>query len=52
MACASQVAPVNGKALPEQRDGGSLSHLMKSDIDRLADVEMHENTQSLRVLMT
>lgn len=51
-ACASQVAPVNGKALPEQRDGGSLSHLMKSDIDRLADVEMHENTQSLRVLMT
>ena len=25
---------------------------MKSDIDRLADVEMRENTQSLRVLMT
>ena len=51
-ACASQVAPVNGKRLPEQRDGSSLSHLMKSDIDRLADVEMRENTQSLRVLMT
>lgn len=50
--CASQVAPVNGKRLPDQRDGGSLSHLMKSDIDRLADVEMRENTQSLRVLMT
>ena len=50
--CASQVAPVNGKRLPEQRDGGTLGHLMKSDIDRLADVEMHENTQSLRVLMT
>jgi hypothetical protein len=50
-ACASQVAPVNGKRLPDQKDGGSLSHLMKSDIDRLADVEMHENTQSLRVLM-
>ena len=51
-ACASQVAPVNGKSLPEQRDSSSLSHLMKSDIDRLADVEMRENTQSLRVLMT
>jgi hypothetical protein len=51
-ACASQVAPVNGKRLPEQRDGSSLGHLMKNDIDRLADVEMRENTQSLRVLMT
>ncbi len=50
--CASQVAPVNGKRLPDQKDGGSLGHLMKSDIDRLADVEMRENTQSLRILMT
>jgi len=52
ISCASQVAPVNGKRVPEQRDSGTLGHLMKSDIDRLADVEMHENTQSLRVLMT
>lgn len=51
-ACASQVAPVNGKRLPDQKDGGSLIHLMKSDIDRLADVESRENTQSLRVLMS
>jgi hypothetical protein len=51
-ACASQVAPVNGKRVPEQKDGSSLSHLMKSDIDRLADVESRENTQSLRLLMT
>jgi hypothetical protein len=51
-ACASQVAPVNGKRLPDQKDGSSLSQLMKSDIDRLADMEMRENTQSLRVLMT
>ena len=51
-ACASQVAPINGKTLPEQRDSSSLTHLMKTDIDRLADVEMRENTQSLRVLMT
>ena len=50
--CASQVAPVNGKRLPDQKDGGSLGHLMKSDIDRLADVETRENTQSLRLLMT
>ena len=50
--CASQTAPVNGRRLPEQSDGSSISHLMKSDIDRLADVEMRENTQSLRVLMT
>jgi hypothetical protein len=50
--CASQVVPVNGKRLPDQKDGGSLGHLMKSDIDRLADVEMRENTQSLRILMT
>jgi hypothetical protein len=51
-ACASHVAPINGKRLPDQKDGSSLSHLMKSDIDRLADLEMRENTQSLRVLMT
>jgi hypothetical protein len=51
-ACASQVAPVNGKRLPDQKDGSSLGHLMKSDIDRLADVEMRENTLSLRLLMT
>ena len=51
-ACASEVAPVNGKRLPEQSDGSSFGHLMKSDIDRLADLEMHENTQSLRILMT
>lgn len=51
-ACASEVAPVNGKRLPEQKDGSSFSHLVKSDIDRLADVEMHENTESLKILMT
>ena len=40
-ACASsQVAPVNGKKVPEQKDSNAISHLMKSDIDRLADVEM------------
>jgi hypothetical protein len=52
-ACASsQVAPVNGKKVPEQKDSNTIGHLMKSDIDRLADVEMRENTQSLRLLMT
>jgi hypothetical protein len=45
------VSPVNGKKIPEQKDSSSLSHLIKSDIDRLADVESRENTQSLRLLM-
>jgi len=50
--CASQVPALNGKRLPNQKDGNSFGHLMKSDIDRLADIEMHENTESLKVLMT
>ena len=49
--CASEVAPVNGKFIPDQHDGSSLSHLMKSDIDRVADIESRENTKSLRLLM-
>lgn len=52
-ACASpQVAPVNGKKVPEQKDTNSFSQFVKSDVDRLSDVEMRENTQSLRLLMT
>lgn len=52
-ACASsQVAPVNGKKVPEQKDSNSFSQFVKSDMDRIADVEMRENTQSLRLLMT
>lgn len=51
-ACASpQVAPVNGKKVHEQKDSSSLSQFIKADLDRIADVEMRENTQSLRLLM-
>lgn len=44
--------PVNGKVIPQRDDTNSLSQLVKSDIDRMADVELRENTQSLRLLMS
>lgn len=37
--------------MPQQSDRNLLVQFTKSDFDRLADVEMRENTQSLRVLM-
>lgn len=43
--------PLNGHVVPLHEESNSLSHLGKSDIDRLADVEMRENTQSLKLLM-
>lgn len=49
--CAAPL-PLDDKAMPQQRDSHSLSQLGKSDFDRLADVQMRENTQSLRMLMT
>jgi hypothetical protein len=39
------------KPVPQEADRGSFSQLGKSDMDRLADVQMRENTQSLRLLM-
>ena len=51
-ACASNTQPVNGKYVPQQADSSSINQLAKTDFDRLTDVEMHENTQSLRLLMT
>lgn len=39
------------KSVPQQRDRSTLNQLGKSDFDRMADVEMRENTESLRVLM-
>jgi len=41
-----------GKAIPEQSDRTSFNQLGKNDFDRLADVEMRENTESLRLLMS
>jgi hypothetical protein len=40
-----------GKVIPEQSDRTTLNQLGKTDFDRMADVEMRENTQSLRMLM-
>lgn len=39
------------KPIPQQGGSNSLGQFAKSDFDHLADVEMRENTQSLRVLM-
>jgi len=39
------------KAIPEQTDRSTINQLAKSDFDRMADVEIHENTESLRLLM-
>lgn len=44
--------PLHGKVVPHGEDSNSLSQFGKSDIDRLAEVQMRENTQSLRLLMT
>jgi hypothetical protein len=49
-ACASS-PPGKDKPVPEQRDRTTLNQLGKSDFDRMADVEMRENTESLKALM-
>jgi len=51
-ACAPTVPAVKGKVVPTQKDSNSISQLVKSDVDRMADLEMRENTQSLKTLMT
>jgi hypothetical protein len=49
-ACAAN-SPIEGKPIPERGDRSSANQLAKSDFDRMADVELAENTQSLRNLM-
>ncbi len=39
------------KPIPRQEDANLLKAFAKSDFDHLADIEMRENTQSLRILM-
>ncbi|MEO6422447.1 MAG: hypothetical protein ABIR84_07160 [Candidatus Nitrotoga sp.] len=51
-ACTTTEPSKNSKPIPQQSDRNFLNQLAKSDIDRLADVEMRENTQILRMLMT
>jgi hypothetical protein len=48
--CASNNA-IEGKPVPERGDRSSANQLVKNDMDRIADVELEENTQSLRTLM-
>lgn len=49
-ACASN-APNEVKPVPERGDRSSANQLAKTDFDRIADVELAENTQSLKRLM-
>ncbi len=39
------------KFIPEQQDRSIIKQLAKGDFDRMADVEIRENTESLRLLM-
>lgn len=39
------------KAIPEQMDRSTVNQLGKADSDRMADVEVRENSESLRLLM-
>ena len=41
----------NTRPIPEQQDRSTINQLGKSDFDRMADVELRENTESLRLLM-
>lgn len=52
--CATAPLPDTGtpkKMVPQQQDRSTINQLGKGDFDRMADVEMRENTESLRILM-
>ena len=49
-ACATN-SPIEGKPIPERGDRSSANQLVKNDFDRMADVELEENTHSLKSLM-
>ena len=48
--CASNKS-IAGEKIPERTDRTSANQLVKNDFDRMADVELAENIQSLRILM-
>jgi hypothetical protein len=51
-ACANNPpSPADGKPMPERAEKSSASQFMKSDFDRMAEVELAENTLSLKTLM-
>lgn len=53
LACScSTNSALEGKPIPERGDRSSANQLAKNDFDRMADVELEENTQSLQNLMT
>lgn len=53
LAACAQNPPAGGKnRMPQHADNNSFAQFGKSDLDRMADVEMRENSQSLRILMT
>ncbi|MES2012466.1 MAG: hypothetical protein V4445_01820 [Pseudomonadota bacterium] len=50
-ACSSSSTIPNKKPIPEQQDRSTINQLGKSDFDRITDVEIRENSESLRLLM-
>lgn len=53
LAACAQNPPASGKnRMPQYADNNPFVQFGKSDFDRMADVEMRENSQSLRILMT
>jgi hypothetical protein len=53
-ACANvsnNTATQPAKPIPEQQDRSTINQLGKGDSDRMADVEIRENTESLRLIM-
>jgi len=47
----SDTATKPAKPIPEQQDRSTINQLGKGDSDRMADVEVRENSESLRLLM-
>lgn len=53
-ACATDTSSNTSKSnkhIPQQEDRSTINQLGKADFDRMADVEIRENTESLRLLM-
>jgi hypothetical protein len=50
-ACATDNTSTVNKPIPQQQDRSTFNQLGKADFDRMADVEVRENTESLRILM-
>ncbi len=51
--CIHAPAPslAEGKPMPSRLGASASHHLLKNDFDRLADIELEENRQSLQILM-